>query len=167
MVSFVADISTLVESRAQKGKFPPSLKPPLANLAILAIKLDEYDDEFFALMPMLFPYNKFTMTVRFFNVLVYVGFGVSYLTSIFRNLSSERSSRIILRYLIEPQDDLLARLTQIANEGFSKAKEEWEKNLLLWGTDLPRSPSLSLSLSLIVTLFISRQTPGQTTHRSC
>ena len=30
---------------------------------------------------------------------------------------------------------MLAQLTLIANEGFSKAKEEWEKNLLLWGTD--------------------------------
>ena len=58
-----------------------SLSEALANLAILAIKLDEYDDDFFALMPMLFPYNKFTMTVRFFNVVVYVGFGVSYLTT--------------------------------------------------------------------------------------
>jgi hypothetical protein len=34
-------------------------------------------------------------------------------------------------------------LTQIANEGFSKAKEEWEKNLLLW---VRRSPSIFLSL---------------------
>ena len=64
LASFVADLYLVVESWEQKGKFPPSLKPPLANLAILAIKLDEYDDDFFALMPMLFPYNKFTMTVR-------------------------------------------------------------------------------------------------------
>ena len=66
IVSFVTDLFTLVESWEQKGKFPPSLKPPLANLAILAIKLDEYDDDFFSLMPMLFPYNKFTMTVRYY-----------------------------------------------------------------------------------------------------
>ena len=65
IVSFVTDLSTLVESWEYKGIFPLSLKPPLACLAILAIKLDEYDDDFFALMPMLFPYNKFTMTVRF------------------------------------------------------------------------------------------------------
>ena len=54
----------------------------------------------------------------------------------------------------------------VDSEGFSKAKEEWEKNLLLWGTDLqvPRSPSLSLSL--IVTLFISRQTPGEISEAS-
>ena len=35
--------------------------------------------------------------------------------------------------MIERQDVLLAQLTQIASDGFSKAKEEWEKNLLLWG----------------------------------
>jgi hypothetical protein len=57
-----------------------------------------------------------------------------------RNLSSERFLLIIL-LLIERQDALLAQLTQVANEGFSRVKEEWEKNLLLWGTpDLPRSP---------------------------
>ena len=125
------------------------------------------DDDFFALMPMLFPYNKLTMTVRFFNVLVYVGFEVSYLTSNIQKLIKRTIFSDHLALLIERQDDLLAQLTQIANEGFSKAKEEWEKNLLLWGTNLPCSPSLSLSLSLIVILLISRQTPGQTTHRSC
>lgn len=52
------------ESWDQKGKFPPSLKPNLLELAILAIKLDEYDEYFFNLMPSLFPYNKFTMSVR-------------------------------------------------------------------------------------------------------
>lgn len=52
-----------IESWENKGKFPPSLKPALAKIAILAIRLDEYDDDFFSLMPMLFPYNKFTMTV--------------------------------------------------------------------------------------------------------
>lgn len=96
IVSFVTDLYIPVESWEQKGKFPPSLKPPLANLAILAIKLDEYDDDFFALMPMLFPYNKFTMTVRIhFSCFTWV----SYLTTnIFRNLSSERFSLIILPY---------------------------------------------------------------------
>jgi hypothetical protein len=58
------------ESWENKGKFPPALKPPLAKLAILAIRLDEYDEDFFSLMPTLFPYNKFTMTVR----LVYLSF---------------------------------------------------------------------------------------------
>jgi Ubinuclein conserved middle domain len=53
------------ENWEQKGKFPPALKPHLSTLALLAIKLDEYDDHFFNLMPTLFPYNKFTMTVGF------------------------------------------------------------------------------------------------------
>jgi len=82
------------ESWEQKGKFPPSLKPPLAKLATLAIKLDEYDDDFFALMPMLFPYNKFTMTVR-----VHLLFRNLYSIDDhhIRNLSSEPFSLTILR----------------------------------------------------------------------
>ena len=65
--------ASVTESWEQKGKFPSSLKPPLAKLALLAIKLDEYDDDFFSLMPQLFPYNKFTMTVRcvFFLVMIH------------------------------------------------------------------------------------------------
>lgn len=59
----------LIESWENKGKFPPSLKPALARLAILAIRLDEYDDDFFSLMPMIFPYNKFTMSVRHIFIL--------------------------------------------------------------------------------------------------
>lgn len=51
------------ESFEIKGKFPPSLKPKLQQLALQAISLDEYNDNFFARMPQLFPYNKFTMTV--------------------------------------------------------------------------------------------------------
>ena len=101
-----------------------------------------------------------------------MGFGVSYPTSNIQKLIKRTIFSDHLALLIERQDDLLAQLTQIANEGFSKAKEEWEKNLLLWGTNLPRSPSLSLPLAVTIifrhslTLFISRQTPGETTHRS-
>ena len=46
-----------------KGKFPPSLKPVLVKVALKAILLGEYNDNFFNLMPTLFPYNKFTMMV--------------------------------------------------------------------------------------------------------
>ena len=53
------------ESWETKGKFPPSLKPVLAQVALKAIRLNEYDDNFFNLMPRLFPYNRFTMSVRF------------------------------------------------------------------------------------------------------
>lgn len=52
------------ENWETKGKFPPSLKPVLAKVALRAVVLGEYDDNFFNLMPRLFPYNKFTMTVR-------------------------------------------------------------------------------------------------------
>jgi hypothetical protein len=52
------------ESWETKSKFPPNLKPLLAALSLQAITLDEYDDNFFNLMPTIFPYNKFTMSVR-------------------------------------------------------------------------------------------------------
>ena len=48
-----------------KGKFPQGLKPLLSQVALKAVILGEYDDNFFNLMPRLFPYNKFTMTVRY------------------------------------------------------------------------------------------------------
>ena len=64
----------------------------------------------------------------------------------FRNLLSEPFSLIILKLLIEQHDILLAQLAQVADEGFSRAKEEWEKNVLLWGMDLPRSLSPPLLL---------------------
>jgi hypothetical protein len=52
------------ENWGQKGKFPPTLKPPLKEVAILAIRRNEYDDNFFDYMPTIFPYNRYTMTVR-------------------------------------------------------------------------------------------------------
>ena len=51
------------ENWEAKGKFPPGIKPLLAQVALKAVILGEYDDNFFNLMPRLFPYNKFTMTV--------------------------------------------------------------------------------------------------------
>lgn len=56
-------VAIAAESFEIKGKFPPALKPKLQQLALQAIVLDEYNDNFFARMPQLFPYNKFTMTV--------------------------------------------------------------------------------------------------------
>ena len=52
------------ESFEVKGKFLPVLKPKLQQLAQLAILLDEYNKNFFAQMPQLFPYSRFTMMVR-------------------------------------------------------------------------------------------------------
>jgi len=59
---FYSHIAT--ESWDVKGKFPPSIKPLLADVALKAVNLGEYDEDFFNLMPVLFPYNRFTMTVR-------------------------------------------------------------------------------------------------------
>ncbi|KAH9476894.1 hypothetical protein JR316_0010810 [Psilocybe cubensis] len=98
------------ENWENKGKFPPALKAPLARMAVLAIKLDEYDDDFFSLMPNLFPYNKFTMTKL-----------------IKRTVFSDH-----LALLTERQDTLLAQLKQLADDGFERAKEEWERNVVAW-----------------------------------
>ena len=47
-----------------KGKFPPTLKPMLAQVALKAVILGEYDDNFFNLMPKIFPYNRYTLSVN-------------------------------------------------------------------------------------------------------
>ncbi len=52
------------ENWEPKGKFPTSVRPVLGAVALKAIKLNEYDDNFFNLMPRIFPYNRFTMSVR-------------------------------------------------------------------------------------------------------
>ncbi|KDE04755.1 hypothetical protein MVLG_04811 [Microbotryum lychnidis-dioicae p1A1 Lamole] len=49
------------ESFEVKNKFPPRLRPILVDVAMRALELDEYDDDFFAIMPKIFPYNLFTM----------------------------------------------------------------------------------------------------------
>jgi len=46
-----------------KGKFPPALKPTLAQVALKAVVLGEYDDNFFNFMPKIFPYNRYTLSV--------------------------------------------------------------------------------------------------------
>ncbi|KAF9000764.1 hypothetical protein BDQ17DRAFT_1307895 [Cyathus striatus] len=98
------------ESWAQKGKFPPNIKPLLAKLAMDAIKLDEYDEHFFNLMPTLFPYNKFTM-----------------MKLIKRTVFQDH-----VNLLMERQDTLLAELTELVKEGFAKAEEEYEKAKIVW-----------------------------------
>lgn len=55
-----------------KGKFPAELKPVLAEVALKAIELGEYDDDFFNLMPTLFPYNRFTMMVCFYSFITFI-----------------------------------------------------------------------------------------------
>ncbi|TCD65164.1 hypothetical protein EIP91_003020 [Steccherinum ochraceum] len=94
----------------QKGKFPPSLKPILAQVALKAVVLGEYDDNFFNLMPTLFPYNKFTMT----------------------KLIKRTIWRDHMNLLIDRQEACLKELQKLATEGFQKAKEEHERSVVLW-----------------------------------
>ncbi|KAF5347314.1 hypothetical protein D9756_009930 [Leucocoprinus leucothites] len=98
------------ENWAQKGKFPPGLKPQLSALALQAIKLDEYDEHFFSLMPALFPYNKFTMTKL-----------------IKRTVFPDHT-----KLLMDRQEELLKELKTLTEEGMSKAEEEWEKAVVAW-----------------------------------
>ncbi|GAA6011013.1 hypothetical protein JCM11491_005908 [Sporobolomyces phaffii] len=50
------------ESYEVKNKFPPHLKDMLVAVAYQALDLDEFDEYFFARLPSIFPYNKFTLT---------------------------------------------------------------------------------------------------------
>ncbi|KAF8602224.1 hypothetical protein BDV93DRAFT_524242 [Ceratobasidium sp. AG-I] len=44
-----------------KAKFPPNLKPRLVQVATEALRLGEYNENFFNYLPKIFPYNRFTM----------------------------------------------------------------------------------------------------------
>ncbi|KZT34746.1 hypothetical protein SISSUDRAFT_1065056 [Sistotremastrum suecicum HHB10207 ss-3] len=109
------------ETWENKGKFPPNLKPPLKELAMKALILGEYDDNFFSMMPRLFPYNKFTMT-KLIKRLVYEDH---------------------YKLLQQRQDELLAQLGRIAMEGFDKAKEEWERSYMLWEKRVQRAKEVA------------------------
>ncbi|KAL4242679.1 hypothetical protein ABKN59_011519 [Abortiporus biennis] len=98
------------ENWEQKGKFPPAMKPLLSQVALKAIILGDYNENFFNLMPRLFPYNKFTMTKL-----------------IKRTIWREHTNLLVQR-----QNAILEELAELAKEGFPKAKEEWEKNVLAW-----------------------------------
>ncbi|KAG8215144.1 hypothetical protein J3R82DRAFT_8634 [Butyriboletus roseoflavus] len=98
------------ESWDVKGKFPPSVKPILADVALKAVRLGEYDEDFFSLMPVLFPYNRFTMTKL-----------------IKRTIFQDH-----LKILTDRQDELLEQLATLTKDGFPKAREEWEKSVAAW-----------------------------------
>ena len=100
------------ESFEQKEKFPPGLKPILTNVALLAIRCGEYNEMFFDLMPKMFVYNRYTMR-KLIKRLVHTGHQ---------------------KLLAERQDDLLVELKRLADDGFERAKEEYEKNVQAWGT---------------------------------
>ncbi|KAF8513517.1 hypothetical protein JB92DRAFT_2923045 [Gautieria morchelliformis] len=103
-------VAIAAESFEVKGKFPPSLKPKLQQLALQAIVLDEYNENFFARMPQLFPYNKFTMT-KLIKRLVY----------------NDHHQLLVAR-----QDELLEELKELADIGFEQARAEWERNVANW-----------------------------------
>jgi len=86
-------------------------------MALLAIQLDEYDDDFFNLMPSLFPYNRFTMSKL-----------------IKRTVFPDH-----LALLREREDQLLKNLEKLAKDGFAKAEEEYEKSVQAYGTLLQSS----------------------------
>lgn len=52
-----------IDSWENKAKFPPNLKPRLTIVALEALKLGEYGENFFNYLPKIFPYNRFTMLV--------------------------------------------------------------------------------------------------------
>ncbi|EJU00532.1 hypothetical protein DACRYDRAFT_117028 [Dacryopinax primogenitus] len=61
--SMLEDLREAVEKESfeQKGKFPPNLKPILERVSIFALKNGEYGDNYFNVMPKIFPYNRYTM----------------------------------------------------------------------------------------------------------
>ena len=107
----LASINPDVENWDAKGKFPPGLKPLLAQVALKAVILGEYNDNFFNLMPKLFPYNRFTMT----------------------KLIKRTIWRDHVNLLQERSNELLKDLKELGDEGFEKAKEEWERAVVAWG----------------------------------
>lgn len=98
------------ENWEPKGKFPLGIRPVLGAVALKAIKLNEYDDNFFNVMPRIFPYNRFTMSKL-----------------IKRQIFPEHMALLVKR-----QDELLVELKAAADEGFQRAKEEWERSVTAW-----------------------------------
>lgn len=77
-----------------KGKFPPALKPTLAQVALKAVVLGEYDDNFFNFMPKIFPYNRYTLSVNDSPRVYFHG-----LTSFYRSLLNASFGKNMLPFL--------------------------------------------------------------------
>lgn len=95
---------------AIKGKFPPDLKPILTDVAIQAITVGDYNDNFFNLLPTIFPYNRFTM-MKLTKRLVY---------------------KDHVRLVHERQNVLLEELKKLVDEGFENAESEYHRNVAMW-----------------------------------
>ncbi|GAA5855945.1 hypothetical protein JCM9279_005558 [Rhodotorula babjevae] len=94
----------------QKNKFPPDLKETLIGVAFHALRLDEYDDDFFAVMPDIFGYNLFTMKKL-----------------IKREVYSGR-----IADLTKQQDDLCALVTKQIDEHYPVQHAEYLAKLEWW-----------------------------------
>ena len=115
--------------------------------------LGEYDDNFFNLMPKLFPYNKFTMTVRDTPVLHDLSHAQT--GTYWQKLIKRTIWRDHTNLLIDRQNALIEELRVLAEEGFPKAKEEWEKSVAQWGLSLyPHTSAIQSSH------IPCRETPG-------
>ncbi|KAH9001819.1 hypothetical protein EDB86DRAFT_2901677 [Lactarius hatsudake] len=126
------------ENWEPKGKFPPGIRPVLGTVALKAIKLNEYDDNFFNLMPRIFPYNRFTMSKL-----------------IKRQVFPEHMALLVKR-----QDELLLELKAAADEGFQRAKEEWERSVTTWEKKQEKSKAGTASVEGSPTLRSAPLPPG-------
>ncbi|KAK4050153.1 hypothetical protein OIV83_003724 [Microbotryomycetes sp. JL201] len=101
------------ESFEVKSKFPPRLKPILVDVAMLAVELGEFDDDFLAVLPKIFPYNLFTMKKL-----------------VKREIFPQRVER--LKAEIESQ---MKVLKQGVEENYPQQKAEFQAALAKWQVD--------------------------------
>ena len=90
-------------------------------------------------MPRLFPYNKFTMTVRPPFPLCRSRMLTRVQKLIKRTIWREHTN-----LLLDRQNEQIEQLRVLAHEGFPKAREDWERSVMQWGASSPR-PHTSLS----------------------
>ncbi|KAJ1300665.1 hypothetical protein OPQ81_002313 [Rhizoctonia solani] len=93
-----------------KAKFPPNLKPRLTAVALEALKLGEYNENFFNYLPKIFPYNRFTML------------------KLTRRLMYKDHSEILKRR----GDELLAELKQLVDQGLPDQERLHADAIKLW-----------------------------------
>ncbi|GAA5877918.1 hypothetical protein JCM16303_000281 [Sporobolomyces ruberrimus] len=98
------------ESFEVKNKFPPHLKELLTSVAYRALDLDEYDEYFFARLPSIFPYNKFTLTKL-----------------VKREVFQKRMNDYTTR-----QEELLDVLREGIKDNLEDQKREFEENYGAW-----------------------------------
>ncbi|GJJ09129.1 hypothetical protein Clacol_003351 [Clathrus columnatus] len=104
-----------------KGRFPLSLNLKLRILATDAIWNGEYNEHFFARMPLIFPYNEYTMTKLIKRFVYDDHYG-------------------LLKYR---RDELLDKLKVLADKGFEQAETEWEKNVRNWKKRVAKDSTVS------------------------